>query len=268
MDVGVVIVLVLLLAFFVLGGIATVRTVRAVKRGVERTGAQVRRTVEETTLKARSAQPGPVGEAARIRLELRSSIDGTRAALEAGASADPGLSEAVSLLDQLHEHARRLDGELRLLMEREPDRARLAARLPEARERMRHIKESADALRFAAQDRARQFDDEELAELRGRIDIETGALRHWVSEPAPGQAPGAGTPGDGATGRSSASSSSSSPSSSSSSSPSSASFSRQRPAQPELGPSGQQLDPSLTDPTADRRRSAQPFGKRPPRSAS
>ncbi|MGX9226971.1 hypothetical protein ACWV95_13180 [Streptomyces albus] len=80
MDVGVVIVLVLLLAFFVLGGIATVRTVRAVKRGVERTGAQVRRTVEETTLKARSAQPGPVGEAARIRLELRSSIDGTRAA--------------------------------------------------------------------------------------------------------------------------------------------------------------------------------------------
>ncbi|MFF8282992.1 hypothetical protein ACF06W_09720 [Streptomyces albus] len=256
MDVGVVIVLVLLLAFFVLGGIATVRTVRAVKRGVERTGAQVRRTVEETTLKARSAQPGPVGEAARIRLELRSSIDSTRAALEAGASADPGLSEAISLLDQLHEHARRLDGELRLLMEREPDRARLAARLPEARERMRHIKESADALRFAAQDRARQFDDEELAELRGRIDIETGALRHWVSEPAPG----AGTSGDGATGRSSTSS----PSSSSSS----ASSSRQRSAQPELGPSGQQLDPSLTDPTADRRRSAQPFGKRPPRSAS
>ncbi|WP_063826274.1 hypothetical protein [Streptomyces sp. AA1529] len=185
MDVGVVIGLMFVLAVFIFGTIITLRVVRAVKRGVERTGAQVRRTTEETLLKARSAQPGPVGQAARIRLELRSSIDSTRAALEAEAQQDPGLGEAVQLLDGLHEHARHLDRELRVLMEREPDHSRIAARLPEARERMRHIKESADSLRHAAQDRARRFDAEGLGALRDRIDIESGALRHWT--PGPGR---------------------------------------------------------------------------------
>nr|WP_241265573.1 hypothetical protein [Streptomyces boncukensis] len=178
----------------VLGVIATVRTVRAVKRGVERTGAQVRRTVEETTLKARGSQPGPVGEVARVRMELRESIDGTRRALETGAEADPSLSEAIGLLDRLHDHARQLDGELRLLMEREPDRARIAERLPDARERMRAIKESADSLRFAAQDRARRFDTDELDALRGQIELETGALRHWQPPETP-EAPAAPEPG-------------------------------------------------------------------------
>lgn len=183
MDVGLVIGLVLFLAFLVLGGIVTVRAVRSVKRGVERTGAQVRRSVEEKTLKARGMQPGPVGEVARVRLELRSSIDNTRKALETGAQDDPALREAVSLLDRLHEHARHLDGELRSLMDGEPDRARVTARLPEARERMRRLKESADSLRFAAQDRARQFDRDGLDSLREQIQIESGALRHWTSEP-------------------------------------------------------------------------------------
>lgn len=183
MDVGLVIGLVLFLAFLVLGGVITVRAVRSVKRGVERTGAQVRRTVEETTLKARGVQPGPVGEVARVRLELRSSIDGTRRALEAGAQDDPALREALSLLDRLHEHARHLDHELRVLMDGEPDRARVSARLPDARDRMRRLKESADSLRFAAQDRARQFDADGLDSLREQIRIESGALRHWTSEP-------------------------------------------------------------------------------------
>ena len=73
-------------------------------------------------------------------------------------------------------------------MEGEPDRARIAARLPDARDRMKHIKESADSLRFAAQDRARQFDAEAAGRLRGRIDIETGALRHWTPSTWPNAA--------------------------------------------------------------------------------
>nr|WP_243274872.1 hypothetical protein [Streptomyces albus] len=255
-----------MLAFLAFGAIVTVRAVRAVKRGVERTGAQVRRTVEETTLKARTAQPGPVGEAARLRLELRSSIDGTRAALEAGARQDPGLSEALGLLDQLHEHARQLDGELRLLMEREPDRARISARLPEARERVRHIKESADSLRFAAQDRASRFDSEGLSALRDRIDVEAGALRHWDSGPMV-----AGPEADGAVsgGAGERPAGGTRPGERTSQAEQPADRSRPR----ELGPSAQGLnglDPSLTDPAADRERTepAPAFRKRPPRSAS
>ncbi|MGK5448242.1 hypothetical protein [Streptomyces radiopugnans] len=177
----------LFVLFVVLGAIATVKTVRAVRRGVERTGQQVRRTVEETTLKARSAQPGPVGELARVRLELRTSLDSTRRALETGIRHDPSLSEAAGLLDRLEEHARQLDGELRLLMEREPDRGRIAARLPDARERAGRIRASADSLRFAAQDRARRHDEDGLAALSEQIEIEAGALRHWTA-PAPAPA--------------------------------------------------------------------------------
>ncbi|MGI5352365.1 hypothetical protein ACQEU8_29870 [Streptomyces sp. CA-250714] len=272
MDVVAVIGLVFVLAVLIFGTIITLRTVRAVKRGVERTGAQVRRTAEETVLRARSVQPGPVGETARIRLELRASIDSTRVALEAGAQNDPGLSEAVDLLDRLHEHARHLDGELRLLMEREPDHSRIAARLPEARERMRHIKQSADSLRFAAQDRARQFDAEGLSALRDRIDIESGALRHWTPAPAsdkpladPSAAGGfaSGSAAGGARGAAADSGAAAAEEASSA-----AGQSAQQAARPELGPSGQGLDPSLTDPTADRNSSVPSFRKRRPRSAS
>jgi hypothetical protein len=175
----------LFVLFVVLGGYLAVRTARAVKNGVERTGAQVRRTVEETTLKAKAVQPGPVGEIARIRLELRGSIDSTRAALEPAATADPSLREALGLLDRLHGHARQLDGELRLLMDREPDRARVAEQLPGARERVAHIRQSADSLRFAAQDRARSLDADGLGALREQIDIESGALRGWRDAPPP-----------------------------------------------------------------------------------
>lgn len=167
-----------------LGIFVTVKTARAVRRGVERTSAQVRRTVEDTALKARSAQPGPIGEAARIRMELRTSLDSTRAALTAGASDDPALREAAALLDQLQAHARGLDGELRLLMEREPDRDRIAARLPDARERAATLRKSADSLRFAAQDRARQFDPDGLDALRNQIEIESGALRGFREPPS------------------------------------------------------------------------------------
>ncbi|OEV06089.1 hypothetical protein [Streptomyces nanshensis] len=176
-------VLALLFVLFVtFGVIAAVRTARAVQRGVERTGTQVRRTVEETTLKARTAQPGTVGELARQRLELRSSIDGTRRALETEVARDPSLQEALGLLNRLHDHARQLDGEMRMLMDGEPDKARTAARMPEVRERVERIKESADSLRFAAQDRASRHGAEGLGALREQIEIESGALRHWHGE--------------------------------------------------------------------------------------
>lgn len=173
-------VLALLFVLFVaFGVIAAVRVTRAVQRGVERTGTQVRRTVEETALKARSAQPGVVGELARKRLELRSSMDGTRRALEAEAARDPSLQEALGLLDRLQDHAHQLDGEMRMLMDREPDKSRTAERMPQMRDRFTRIKESADSLRFAAQERASRYDAQGLDALREQIEIESGALRHW-----------------------------------------------------------------------------------------
>lgn len=163
----------------VLGGILLVKAVRTVRRHAERTSAQARRMVEETTLKARRAQPGAAGELAALRLELRSSMTVTRQALESGVVGDPSLKEALGLLDRLRLHAHALDDELRLL-EREPDKGRIAARLPGLRERTDRVAHSADSLRWAAQDRARQFDDDDLAALGRQIEVEAGALRHWV----------------------------------------------------------------------------------------
>jgi len=191
-EIAAVVILLLFASFVTVGVVATVRTVRAVKRGVERTGLQARRMVEDTTLRARSiAQPGPAGRLAELRLSLRTSIVTTREALESEAASDPSLSEAVGLLARLRSHARQLDAELRLL-EREPDRERLTAWLPELEERTRRITHSADSLRWAAQDRARQFADDDLAALGRDIDVEAGALRHWTQTapaPAPAAAP-------------------------------------------------------------------------------
>ncbi|WP_181009039.1 MULTISPECIES: hypothetical protein [unclassified Streptomyces] len=180
---------VLVLSFLVFVFLA-VAAVRATKRGIERAGAQARRTISDATLKARAAQPGASGELARIRRELRSSVDATRGVLEAGSQDDPALREALTLLDQLHGHARQLDGELGTLMQGEPDRSRITARLPELRQRGDRIKRSADALRHAAQDRANRYDRDELDSLHAQIDIEASALRHWApAVPASEQEP-------------------------------------------------------------------------------
>lgn len=175
----------LVVLFMVAAVIVTVKAVRAVKRGVERTVAEGRRTVEETSLKARKAvQTGPAGEIAALRLGLRNSIDPTRRELEAAVRADAGLRESLDLLNRLHAYARELDGELKQL-EREPDKGRLAARLPDLRERTKRIVQSADSLRWAAQDRARHTDAGGLESLTAQIDVEAGALRHWTpAEPA------------------------------------------------------------------------------------
>ncbi|MFE2541207.1 hypothetical protein [Actinacidiphila glaucinigra] len=193
MDVAVAVILLLFASFVALGVVAAVKTARAVKRGVERTSIEARRVVEDTGLKARRySRPGPAGKLAELRLALRTSVTSTGEALEGQAAVDPSLSEAVALLSRLRSHARELDAELRLL-EREPDRARIAARIGELEERTRRITHSADSLRWAAQDRARRFADDDLAALGRDIDLEAGALRHWapaaLPEPGPGPAP-------------------------------------------------------------------------------
>ncbi|MGW7017993.1 hypothetical protein ACWGGS_01170 [Streptomyces decoyicus] len=171
----------LLFVLFVLAGVfVTVKAVKAAKAGVDRTVAQARRTVEDTTLRARQfAQPGVVGELAQLRLSLRTSMRATQEALHSGSSEDASLSEAIGLFERLSVHGHELDDELKRL-EREPDRATIADRLPEFRERLERITHSAESLRWAARDRARKFADDDLASLSDQIDVESGALRHWT----------------------------------------------------------------------------------------
>ncbi|MEU5535883.1 hypothetical protein [Streptomyces sp. NPDC020362] len=176
----------LFLIFVGLGAYATVKAIGAAKRGVDRTIAQARRTVEDHTLRAKSfAQPGPAGEIAQLRLTLRTSMRATQDALHAGTAEDESLKESLSLFQRLSAHGHELDAELKRL-ESDPDRAALAARLPELRDRTERITKSADSLRWAARDRARRFADDDLDMLSAQIDVEAGALRHWTqAEPRP-----------------------------------------------------------------------------------
>ncbi|MFE7623593.1 hypothetical protein [Streptomyces sp. NPDC057509] len=185
----------LVVAFMALGVYATVKAVGAAKRGVDRTITQARRTVEDTALRAKSyGQLGVGAELAQLRLSLRTSMRATQEALRAGLAEDASLSESLGLFERLGVHGRELDEELKAL-EREPDKATVAARLPGLKERTERITGSADSLRWAARDRARQFADDDLSTLNAQIDMEAGALRHWTTdEPAarPGRQPGRG----------------------------------------------------------------------------
>lgn len=169
----------LFVAFVTLGVYAGVKAVRAAKRSVDRTVTQARRTVEETTLRAKSlGQLGVPGELATLRLRLRTSMRATQDALDASAAEDASLSESIELFRRLSVHGRELDAELKT-MERDPDRTRVAHRLHELRERTERITGSADSLRWAARDRARRFAEDDLSSLSDQIDVESGALRHW-----------------------------------------------------------------------------------------
>lgn len=171
----------LILGLAALAVVAAVKAGKAVGRKVEQHGAQARRAVEDVALKARSyTQPGPQGRIAALRLEVRTSLTGTRRVLESGVGDDPQLSDALQLLARLDDHAAALDGELRML-EREPGTRRVDARLPELRERAGRITHAAESLRWAALDRARHFSDSELARLSRECETEAGALRHWTS---------------------------------------------------------------------------------------
>ncbi|MEW2389895.1 hypothetical protein AB0933_16260 [Streptomyces venezuelae] len=183
------IVALLVVLFLVLGVYMTVKAVRAAKRGVDRTISEARRTVEDTTLRAKSfGQVGAPAELAKLRLSLRTSMRATQDVLQAGASDDASLKETLQLFDRLSVHGHELDDELRRL-ERDPDKAALAERLPGLRERTQQITKAADSLRWSARDRARRFADDDLDSLSTQIDMEAGALRHWTTEPASDQAP-------------------------------------------------------------------------------
>ncbi|TDT41057.1 hypothetical protein EV562_102450 [Streptomyces sp. BK208] len=181
----------LFLLAVVLGVYATVKAVGAAKRSVDRGLTQARRTVEDHTLRAKSfVQVGPAAELAQLRLTLRTSMRATQDALHARVAEDASLKESLALFERLSAHGFELDGELRRL-ESEPDRATLAERLPGLRERTERITRSADALRWAARDRARHFADDDLDSLSAQIDVEAGALRHWTDrETETGTTPG------------------------------------------------------------------------------
>ncbi|MGW1102673.1 hypothetical protein [Streptomyces sp. NPDC002540] len=173
----------LFFAFVALGVYAGVKAIGAAKRGVDRTITQARRTVEDTTLRAKSyGQPGVAGELAQLRLSLRTSMRATQEALRTGVVEDASLSESLGLFQRLSAHGRELDDDLKRL-EREPDRATVASLLPGLKQRTERITHSADSLRWAARDRARQFIEDDLDALNAQIDVEAGALRHWTVEP-------------------------------------------------------------------------------------
>ncbi|MFI5757122.1 hypothetical protein [Streptomyces sp. NPDC051569] len=179
MGTAIVILALLFVALVGLGVYVGVKAVRAARQSVDRTISQARRTVEDTTLRARSlGQLGVPGRLAQLRLKLRTSMRATQDALEAGVADDASLSESLGLFQRLSAHGRELDDELRGL-ERDPDRARVAARLQELSERTDRITRSADSLRWAARDRARKFAEDDLSSLSEQIDLESGALRHW-----------------------------------------------------------------------------------------
>ncbi|MGW1297664.1 hypothetical protein [Streptomyces sp. NPDC002533] len=193
MEAAITILALLLVAFVALAVYATVKAVGAAKRGVDRTITQARRTVEDTTLRAKSfGQVGVAGELAQLRLSLRTSMRATQDALHAGVAEDASLAESVALFRRLSAHGLELDDELKRL-EREPDRATVAGLLPKLRERTQRITHSAESLRWAARDRARQFADDDLDALNAQIDIEAGALRHWTADEPSSRASGAGT---------------------------------------------------------------------------
>jgi hypothetical protein len=160
--------------------LATVKVGQAVSRKVEKHGALARRAVEDATLKVRSfGQSGPQGRIAALRLEVRSSLSRTRQVLERGVGADSQLTDTLNLVGRLEKHAAELDSELQML-EREPGAQRVEAKLPGLRERAERVVHAADTLRWAAQDRAQRFSDEELAWLGEECEREAGALRHWA----------------------------------------------------------------------------------------
>ncbi|MFD8685393.1 hypothetical protein [Streptomyces sp. NPDC059651] len=193
MEAVILILALLVVVFMALGVYAAVKVIGAAKRGVDRTITQARRTVEDTTLRAKSyGQVGVGGELAQLRLSLRTSMRATQEALQSGVAEDASLSESLGLFQRLGVHGHELDADLKRL-EREPDKATVASLLPGLKERTERITHAAESLRWAARDRARQFAEDDLAALNVQIDVEAGALRHWTTEepsPEPGRPAG------------------------------------------------------------------------------
>ncbi|MGW4508634.1 hypothetical protein ACWENO_28735 [Streptomyces sp. NPDC004436] len=183
MEAALIIFALMVLITFLGLGYATVKVAKATKRGVDRTISQARRTVEDTTLRAKSfGQVGVAGALAQLRLDLRTSMRSTQQALQEGARVDASLKESIMLFERLSVHGRDLDDELKML-EQDPDRQRIGERMPDLRERTAKITQAADSLRWAARDRASRFAEDELSSLSEQIRMESGALRDWQREP-------------------------------------------------------------------------------------
>jgi hypothetical protein len=180
MEAVLLIVLLLFVAAVVLGGYLTVKAVGAAKRGVDRTISQARRSVEDTTLRARSyGQSGVAGELAQLRLRLRTSMRATQDLLYERVAADASLEESVRLFERLSAHGHELETQLKQA-ERDPDRAGVGALMKELRDRTEQVAGAADSLRWAVGDRARKFTDDDLSRLSVDIEMESQALRHWA----------------------------------------------------------------------------------------
>ncbi|WP_133259978.1 hypothetical protein [Streptacidiphilus pinicola] len=158
--------------------VGTVKAARAV--GVK---------AENVALKARAyTNPGAPGRIASVRLRLRGALEGTRQALESAASQDAQVGESLQLLKRLEELGAELDAQLRVL-EREPEVARVDAKLPELRARAERITHAAEELRWAVQDRQHRFSEDELNRLSDECTQEADALRHWAAPSAKTEEP-------------------------------------------------------------------------------
>ncbi|SOD64494.1 hypothetical protein SAMN06297387_11760 [Streptomyces zhaozhouensis] len=191
-----VLVLLVLFAMSVAAAVVVVRrVVRELRARLGQANQELRRRAANASLTARAAQPGAVGEVARVRRELRASVENTRSVLLAGSASDESLREALALCEQLSGHAERLDGELNALVAGgERDRARIGARLPELKKRAERIRASAESLRDAARDRAQHDEGSDLDSLQRQIELEATALRHW--SPAEGRRAGVPAPSE------------------------------------------------------------------------
>ena len=133
MEAVIAVVALLFVLFVVLGVYATVKVVGAAKRGVDRTITQARRTVEDTTLRAKTfAQPGPAGRAGPAAAEAAHVDAGHpgRAARGRGRGRVPqGVPGPLRAAQRARPRAGRASSSG---WSREPDRATLAERLPDA----------------------------------------------------------------------------------------------------------------------------------------
>lgn len=167
-------------ALLVLIGLVVIIAVvvrRAVQRRIDRHAPRLRGLVDDAASRARAyTRPGGAGEAARLRVSVRRSLDHTRRVLDAGYARDAQLGEARQLLGRLERFAEGLDTDLRML-EREPDPARVDRELPALRERAERVQHAAGSLRWAAQDRERVLAHDELDRLGRDVDHEVAALR-------------------------------------------------------------------------------------------
>ncbi|MCF2530650.1 hypothetical protein [Yinghuangia soli] len=157
--------------------IVAVMVRRAVRRRIDRHAPRLRGLVDDAASRARAyTRPGNAGEAARLRVSVRKSLEHTRRVLDAGYTRDSQLGEARQLLARLEGFAAGLDTDLRML-EREPDATRVDRELPGLRERAERVQHAAGSLRWAAQDRERVLAHDELDRLGREVEMEAAALR-------------------------------------------------------------------------------------------